>query len=64
MSRSRLTLAALALLSGRDRHRPLDPATLRAAAAELRSRGLTHRDIAAALSLSEPAVRQLLGGAP
>jgi DNA-binding NarL/FixJ family response regulator len=44
----------------RDRHRPDDPQTLRAAALELRQRGLTDRDIASALRLTEPTVRQLL----
>ena len=57
-----LTLEALALLAGRDRHRPSDPATLRAAAVELRSRGLTDRDIGQALGIAEAAVRQLLEG--
>jgi predicted transcriptional regulator len=41
-------------------HRPLDHATLRAAAHELRSRGLTSRDVAIALGLSERAVDALL----
>lgn len=45
---------------GRDRHRPADPQTLRIAALELRQRGLTSRDIGAALKLSEAAVRALL----
>ncbi len=45
----------------RDRHRPADWRTLRAAAVELRARGLTPADIAAALRLSEAAVRALLG---
>jgi DNA-binding CsgD family transcriptional regulator len=44
----------------RDLHRPTDPAALRAAALELASRGLTPLDIAAALRLSEAAVRELL----
>ena len=39
---------------------PQDRAVLRAAALELRVRGLQPRDIAAALKLSEFAVRQLL----
>ena len=51
----RLDLDALARL-----HRPLDAPTLRAAAVELRSRGLTEQDIAAALGLTPAAVRQLL----
>jgi sugar (pentulose or hexulose) kinase len=46
----------------RDQHRPLDRETARAAARELRARGLTPRDIAAALRLSENAVRELLQG--
>ena len=49
-----------ALTGGRDRHRPLDRAAMRIAVAELAARGLTPRDIAQALSLSEAAVRQLL----
>ena len=44
----------------RDLHRPADRATLRAAAVELASRGLTARDIAGALHLSEAAVRVLI----
>lgn len=43
-------------------HRPLDRDTLRAVAHELHSRGLTPRDIAAVLHISEVAVRQLLLG--
>ena len=43
-----------------DEHRPLDRDTTRAAAVELRQRGLTVHDIAAALRLSEGAVKQLL----
>jgi DNA-binding transcriptional regulator LsrR (DeoR family) len=42
-------------------HRPLDADTLRVAAFEMYSRGLTPFDIAAALQISEVAVRQLLG---
>ena len=53
------TLVAAAF-SRRDAHRPQDRATLRAAAAELAARGLTHADIAAALRLSCAAVRNLL----
>jgi DNA-binding NarL/FixJ family response regulator len=45
----------------RDQHRPADRQTLRAAAVELRARGLTPADIAAALRISEGAVRDLLG---
>jgi len=48
-------------LLGRDQHRPVDRATTRAAAVELRARGLTIEDIADALQLSEGAVRDLLG---
>ena len=44
-----------------DRHRPVDRAVLAAAAVELAARGLTPRDIAAALRLSEAAVLELLG---
>ncbi len=43
---------------------PLDRAVLRAAALELRARGLTPRDIAAALRLTDAAVRDLLEVAP
>lgn len=48
----------------RDQHRPADRRTLRAAAVELASRGLTHADIAAALGLSERAARALLEVSP
>ena len=41
-------------------HTPQDRATLRAAARELQSQGLTPRDIATALRLSERAVLELL----
>lgn len=44
----------------RDRHRPADRAGMRRAALELRRQGLLPRDIAAALRLSEAAVRELL----
>ena len=44
-------------------YRPHDEATLRAAAVDLRMRGLTDRDIAAALRLTEAGVRQLLEAA-
>ncbi|MGC8519279.1 MAG: helix-turn-helix domain-containing protein [Steroidobacteraceae bacterium] len=44
--------------------RPQDRATLRAAALELRARGLTPLDIAEALRLSERAVRDLLHEVP
>jgi len=43
-----------------DEHRPDDYATLRVAALELRSLGLTARDIAIALRVSETAVVALL----
>lgn len=56
-----LTPDALAMLAGRDRYRPLDRDAMRAAVAELAARGLTARDIAQSLSLSEAAVRQLIG---
>ena len=46
-----------------DNHRPAERAVLRAAAVELHARGLTARDIAAALGLTERAVRALLEGA-
>ena len=55
-----LGLESLAALTGRDQHRPLDRDAMRIAVAELAARGLTPRDIAQALSLSEAAVRQLL----
>ena len=42
-------------------HAPQERAVLRAAAVELRSRGLTPFDIAEALRLSQRAVRDLLG---
>jgi hypothetical protein len=48
------------VFSRRDAHRPQDRATLRYSAAELRARGLTPTDIAAAPRLSERAVRDLL----
>lgn len=62
-----LGLEALAALAGAhqvDRSRrqlPPDRDTARAAAVEMRGRGLTVRDIAAALRLSADAVRDLLG---
>lgn len=43
-----------------DMHRPTDRQTLRAAAVELRNRGLTERDIGQALALDPTAVRVLL----
>lgn len=50
-----------AALTRRDQHRPQTRDEMRAAVAELVARGLTARDIAQSLSLSETAVRQLLG---
>jgi len=47
-------------LPGRDAHRPADQDGMRAAVRELAASGLQPRDIAAALSLTEAAVRQLL----
>ena len=44
-------------------NRPAERAVLRAAAVELAGRGLTALDVAAALGLSEAAVRALLEGA-
>ena len=44
-----------------DLNKPKDEATLRAAAIELRSRGLTDRDVAEALGLSTDAVTTLVG---
>lgn len=41
-------------------HRPTDPASMRAAALELRRSGLTVADISTALQLGEAAVRALL----
>lgn len=46
--------------AARDRHRPMDTPTLRAAAVEMARSGLTARDIASSLGLTEAAVRQLL----
>ena len=56
-----LTSDSVAALYGRDRYRPLDRETSRAAAIELRQRGLTAHDISQALSLSLGAVLDLLG---
>jgi predicted transcriptional regulator len=53
-----------AALLGRDRHRPAARATLRAAAVELRQRGLTVEDIGQALGLTSGAVRDLLQNYP
>jgi hypothetical protein len=60
----RLTLAALALLVGSTGREYRDRNALRAAAVELRARGLTARDIGQALGLAEQAVRQLLERQP
>lgn len=48
-------------LYGRDRFRPMDRESARAAALELRRRGLTAHDISAALSISLGAVLDLIG---
>ena len=48
----------------RDRYRPRDCATLLVAVMELRQRGLSARDIAEALGLTERAVEQMLGEQP
>lgn len=48
----------------RDRYRPRDAAVLLVAAVELRQRGLSARDIAEALELTERAVEQMLGEQP
>jgi hypothetical protein len=58
------TLGALALLAGRYRPQPVDRDTARVAAHELAGRGMLPRDIAAALGLTETAVRGRLEGAP
>lgn len=50
-----LTLEALARL-----HRPTDSRTLRAAAHEMRQRGMGFADIARALGIAELAARELL----
>lgn len=47
-----LNLDALATLTGRDRFRPLDRQSMRAAVMELAAHGLKPADIASALSLS------------
>lgn len=47
-----------------DLNRPHDELTLRAAAVDLRSRGLTDQDIGAALNLDPTAVRRLLRQEP
>jgi DNA-binding CsgD family transcriptional regulator len=56
--------AALSVLARdpRHEHAPRTPAELRCALAELRSRGYTQRQIAAALGCSAEAVEDLLGG--
>ncbi len=45
---------------GRDAHRPTDGESLAREARRLCAQGLTHRDVAAALRLSEGAVRAAL----
>ncbi len=64
MSASYWSTLVAAAFPRRATHRPQDRATLRAAARELASRGLTYRDIGTALRLSERAIRDLLGVAP
>lgn len=59
-----LNLAALAALSGRERFRPTDANAIAREARRLHAQGLTYRDIAEALALSELAVAALLRGAP
>lgn len=56
------SIPALDLDLGATRHRPAERAVLRAAAVELAARGLTPRDIATALRLTEAAVRDLFHG--
>lgn len=56
-----LDRGAMDALYGRDRHRPTDRETMRAAVHELSGRGLTPSDIGQALSLSLGAVLDLLG---
>ena len=46
----------LAALSGRDRHRPSDPAAIDAEIRRLHSTGLQPRDISTALRIALPAV--------
>ncbi|MDA8348479.1 MAG: hypothetical protein M0038_06710 [Pseudomonadota bacterium] len=48
----------------RDRYRPRDCATVLVVVAELHQRGLSARDIAEALGLTEHAMRQMLGEQP
>ncbi len=60
----RVSASSITTFDRSKRHAPTDRATLRAAAVELRARGLTSRDIAATLRLSEAAVRDLLEVAP
>ena len=45
----------------RDAHRPLDRDGMRSAVHQLAAQGLQPRDIAQSLSITEAAVRQLLG---
>ena len=59
-----VSAALLAALAGARRNQPVDRDVVRCAAVELRARGLTPRDIAAALGLTEAAVRGLLEGRP
>jgi DNA-binding transcriptional regulator LsrR (DeoR family) len=59
-----LDTAALAALSGREQHKPTDANAIAREARRLHAQGLTHRDIAEALGLSELAVATLLRGAP
>jgi DNA-directed RNA polymerase specialized sigma24 family protein len=47
-----------------EQHRPRDEEALRAAAIDLCRRGLTDRDISAALRIPLAAVKQLLGEVP
>ena len=55
---------ALDLTARARQHRPADRRTLRCAAAELAGRGLTPRDIAAALGLTERVIRKWRGVTP
>ena len=55
-----LDRSAMDALYARDRHKPSDAPTLRTAAVEMARSGLTPRDIASSLGLTEAAVRQLL----
>lgn len=55
------TMVAGAFDRAQQQHAPPDRESARAAARELRARGLTPADIAAALRISEGATRELLG---